>query len=144
MCAGFDRRASKDRATRHTGGGDASSDAEVLHLGKYRDGFGIAFFINPSPTCLARGIPKPGKELPDNVLQGRFDTSREQSGVARRRLYHRALHLGDHARRRHSSYLILIPLIKYFGEALTTRSPLRRQEYRRYVAGQYPQRISYT
>src|SRR5262245_15082205 len=64
--------ASKEsRDAAHQGGGEVSSDAEVLHRGKIiAAGFGIGFLYKTVMDVFAAWNPEPGKELPDTLLKG--------------------------------------------------------------------------
>lgn len=109
---------SRDEA--HAGGGEASSDAEVLHRGKIiATGFGIGFIYKSLMDVFSAWNPEPGKELPDRVLKGgsiHLENNPALLGVGYIiGPYISAIMVGGGI----LSYLILIPLIKYFGEALT-------------------------
>ncbi|HTH38511.1 MAG TPA: oligopeptide transporter, OPT family, partial [Pyrinomonadaceae bacterium] len=116
--------ASKEsREAAHEGGGEASSDEEVLHRGKIiATGFGIGFLYKSLMDVFSSWNPEPGKDLPDNVLKGgsiHLENNPALLGVGYIiGPYISAIMLGGGV----LSYLILIPLIKYFGDALS--SPL--------------------
>ncbi len=116
--------ASKEsRDAAHEGGGEAASDDEVLHRGKIiAAGFGLGFIYKSVMDVFAAWNPEPGKDLPDNVLKGgsiHLENNPALLGVGYIiGPYISAIMLGGGI----LSYLILIPLIKYFGDALT--SPL--------------------
>ncbi len=113
--------ASKEsRDAAHAGGGDASSDSEVLHRGKIiAAGFGLGFIYKSVMDVFSAWNPEPGKELPDNFLKGgsvHLENNPALLGVGYIiGPYISAIMLGGGI----LSYLVLIPLIKYFGEALT-------------------------
>lgn len=113
--------ASKEsRDAAHAGGGEAASDEEVLHRGKIiATGFGIGFIYKSLMDVFSAWNPEPGKNLPDNVLKGgsiHLENNPALLGVGYIiGPYISAIMLGGGI----LSYLILIPLIKYFGEALT-------------------------
>lgn len=113
--------ASKEsRDAAHAGGGEAASDEEVLHRGKIiAAGFGLGFIYKSVMDVFSAWNPEPGKELPDNVLRGgsvHLENNPALLGVGYIiGPYISAIMLGGGI----LSYLILIPLIKYFGEALT-------------------------
>ena len=107
-------RESRDAATE--GGGDVSTDAEVLHRGKIiAAGFGIGFLYKSVMDVFSAWNPEPGKDLPDNVLRGgsiHLENNPALLGVGYIiGPYISAIMLGGGV----LSYLILIPLIKYFG-----------------------------
>lgn len=110
-------RESREAATE--GGGDVSSDAEVLHRGKIiATGFGIGFLYKSLMDVFSAWNPEPGKDLPDNVLKGgsiHLENNPALLGVGYIiGPYISAIMLGGGV----LSYLILIPLIKFFGDAL--------------------------
>jgi putative OPT family oligopeptide transporter len=113
--------ASKEsRDAAHEAGTDAASDSEVLHRGKIiASGFGLGFLYKAVMDVFSAWHPEPGKELPDNVLKGgsiHLENNPALLGVGYIiGPYISAIMLGGGI----LSYLILIPLIKYFGEALT-------------------------
>lgn len=113
--------ASKEsRDAAHQAGTEAASDSEVLHRGKIiATGFGIGFIYKSVMDVFSAWNPEPGKELPDNVLKGgsvHLENNPALLGVGYIiGPYISAIMLGGGI----LSYLILIPLIKYFGEALT-------------------------
>ena len=113
--------ASKEsREAAHQGGGETSSDEEVLHRGKIiAAGFGIGFLYKSLMDVFSTWNPEPGSDLPDKVLKGgsiHLENNPALLGVGYIiGPYISALMLGGGV----LSYLILIPLIKYFGEALT-------------------------
>lgn len=113
--------ASKEsREAAHAGGGEAASDQEVLHRGKIiAAGFGLGFIYKSVMDVFSAWNPEPGKDLPDNVLKGgsiHLENNPALLGVGYIiGPYISAIMLGGGI----LSYLILIPLIKYFGEALT-------------------------
>lgn len=114
---------SESRDAAQSGGGLVSSDAEVLHRGKIiATGFGIGFIYKSVMDVFSAWHPEPGKDLPDNVLKGgsiHLENNPALLGVGYIiGPYISAIMLGGGI----LSYLILIPLIKYFGEALS--SPL--------------------
>ena len=105
---------SRDAATE--GGGEVSTDAEVLHRGKIiAAGFGIGFLYKSVMDVFSAWNPEPGKDLPDNVLRGgsiHLENNPALLGVGYIiGPYISAIMLGGGV----LSYLILIPLIKYFG-----------------------------
>jgi len=112
--------ASKEsREAAHVGGGEVSSDAEVLHRGKIiAAGFGIGFLYKTVMDVFAAWNPEPGKELPDSVLKGgsfHLENNPALLGVGYIiGPYISAIMLGGGI----LSYLVLIPMIKYFGEGL--------------------------
>ncbi|MGB7070524.1 MAG: oligopeptide transporter, OPT family [Pyrinomonadaceae bacterium] len=113
----------ESRAAAHEGGGEVSSDAEVLHRGKIiAAGFGIGFIYKSVMDVFSAWNPEPGKDLPDNVLKGgsiHLENNPALLGVGYIiGPYISAIMLGGGV----LSYLILIPLIKFFGDALS--SPL--------------------
>src|SRR5687768_8644684 len=116
--------ASKEsRDAAHAGGGEASSDDEVLHRGKIiAAGFGIGFLYKSVMDVFSAWNPEPGSNLPDRVLKGgsiHLENNPALLGVGYIiGPYISAIMLGGGV----LSYLILIPLIKFFGEGLT--SPL--------------------
>jgi len=113
--------ASKEsRAAAHDAGGDVSSDSEVLHRGKIiAAGFGLGFIYKSVMDVFSAWNPEPGKDLPDNVLKGgsiHLENNPALLGVGYIiGPYISAIMLGGGI----LSYLILIPLIKFFGEGLT-------------------------
>lgn len=113
--------ASKEsREAAHAGGGDVSSDSEVLHRGKIiAAGFGLGFLYKSVMDVFSAWNPEPGKDLPDNVLKGgsvHLENNPALLGVGYIiGPYISSIMLGGGV----LSYLILIPLIKFFGEALT-------------------------
>lgn len=113
--------ASKEsRDAAHEAGTDAASDSEVLHRGKIiATGFGLGFLYKSVMDVFSAWHPEPGKDLPDNVLKGgsiHLENNPALLGVGYIiGPYISAIMLGGGI----LSYLILIPLIKYFGEALT-------------------------
>ena len=117
--------ASKEsREAAHDAGGDVSSDAEVLHRGKIiAAGFGLGFLYKSVMDVFSAWNPEPGKDLPDNVLKGgsiHLENNPALLGVGYIiGPYISAIMLGGGI----LSYLILIPLIKYFGEGLTAALP---------------------
>jgi putative OPT family oligopeptide transporter len=116
--------ASKEsRDAAHEGGGDVSSDAEVLHRGKIiAAGFGLGFLYKSVMDVFSAWHPEPGSKLPDNVLRGgsvHLENNPALLGVGYIiGPYIAAIMFGGGV----LSYLILIPLIKYFGSLAT--SPL--------------------
>jgi putative OPT family oligopeptide transporter len=112
--------ASKEsREAAHVAGGDISSDAEVLHRGKIiAAGFGLGFLYKAVMDVFSAWNPEPGKDLPDNVLKGgsiHLENNPALLGVGYIiGPYISAIMLGGGV----LSYLILIPLIKFFGEGL--------------------------
>ncbi|MBL8181166.1 MAG: oligopeptide transporter, OPT family [Blastocatellia bacterium] len=101
-------------------GGDASSDSQVLHRGKIiATGFGLGFLYKSVMDVFSAWHPEPGKDLPDNVLKGgsiHLENNPALLGVGYIiGPYISAIMLGGGI----LSYLILIPLIKFFGEGLT-------------------------
>ncbi len=109
---------SREAATE--GGGEVSSDEEVLHRGKIiAAGFGLGFLYKSLMDVFSAWNPEPGKNLPDNVLKGgsiHLENNPALLGVGYIiGPYISAIMLGGGV----LSYLILIPLIKYFGDALT-------------------------
>ncbi len=113
--------ASKEsRDAAHEGGGEVSSDSEVLHRGKIiATGFGLGFIYKSVMDVFSAWNPEPGKELPDNVLKGgsiHLENNPALLGVGYIiGPYISAIMLGGGV----LSYLILIPMIKFFGEGLT-------------------------
>lgn len=113
--------ASKEsREAAHVAGGDVSSDAEVLHRGKIiAAGFGLGFLYKAVMDVFSSWNPEPGKDLPDKVLKGgsvHLENNPALLGVGYIiGPYISAIMLGGGI----LSYLILIPLIKYFGDALS-------------------------
>jgi len=113
--------ASKEsREAAHAGGSDSSSDAEVLHRGKIIGvGFALGFVYKSVMDVFSAWNPEPGKDLPDNVLKGgsiHLENNPALLGVGYIiGPYISAIMLGGGI----LSYLILIPLIKFFGEGLT-------------------------
>lgn len=116
--------ASKEsRDAAHQAGSDAASDEEVLHRGKIiATGFGLGFIYKAVMDVFSAWNPEPGKDLPDNVLKGgsiHLENNPALLGVGYIiGPYISSIMLGGGV----LSYLILIPLIKYFGDALA--SPL--------------------
>jgi len=116
--------ASKEsREAAHEGGSDSSTDTEVLHRGKIiAAGFGIGFIYKSVMDVFSAWNPEPGTDLPDNVLKGgsiHLENNPALLGVGYIiGPYISAIMLGGGI----LSYLILIPLIKFFGEGLA--SPL--------------------
>lgn len=112
--------ASKEsREAAQTAGSDASTDAEVLHRGKIiAAGFGLGFIYKSVMDVFSAWHPEPGKDLPDNVLKGgsiHLENNPALLGVGYIiGPYISAIMLGGGV----LSYLILIPLIKFFGENL--------------------------
>jgi putative OPT family oligopeptide transporter len=101
-------------------GTEGSSDAEVLHRGKIiAAGFGLGFLYKSVMDVFSAWNPEPGKDLPDNVLKGgsiHLENNPALLGVGYIiGPYISAIMLGGGI----LSYLILIPLIKFFGEGLT-------------------------
>src|SRR5688572_13521647 len=113
--------ASKEsRDAAHDAGGDVASDEEVLHRGKIiATGFGLGFLYKAVMDVFSGWNPEPGKDLPDNVLKGgsiHLENNPALLGVGYIiGPYISAIMLGGGV----LSYLILIPLIKFFGEGLT-------------------------
>jgi putative OPT family oligopeptide transporter len=113
--------ASKEsREAAHDAGGDVSSDEEVLHRGKIiAAGFGLGFLYKSVMDVFSTWNPEPGKDLPDNVLKGgsiHLENNPALLGVGYIiGPYIASIMLGGGI----LSYLILIPLIKFFGEGLT-------------------------
>ncbi len=113
--------ASKEsRDAAHEAGTDAASDSEVLHRGKIiATGFGLGFIYKSVMDVFSAWHPEPGKDLPDNVLKGgsiHLENNPALLGVGYIiGPYISAIMLGGGI----LSYLILIPLIKFFGEGLT-------------------------
>ena len=108
---------SREAATE--GGSESSSDAEVLHRGKIiAAGFGIGFLYKSVMDVFSAWNPEPGSDLPDKVLKGgsiHLENNPALLGVGYIiGPYISAIMLGGGI----LSYLILIPMIKYFGEAL--------------------------
>ena len=101
-------------------GTEASSDEEVLHRGKIiATGFGLGFIYKSVMDVFSAWNPEPGKDLPDNVLKGgsvHLENNPALLGVGYIiGPYISAIMLGGGV----LSYLILIPLIKFFGDALS-------------------------
>jgi len=114
-------RESRDAATE--GGGEVSSDAEVLHRGKIiAAGFGLGFIYKSVMDVFSAWNPEPGKNLPDSVLKGgsiHLENNPALLGVGYIiGPYISSIMLGGGI----LSYLILIPMIKFFGDGLA--SPL--------------------
>jgi len=113
--------ASKEsREAAHVAGGDVSTDEEVLHRGKIiAAGFGLGFLYKAVMDVFSAWHPEPGKDLPDNVLKGgsvHLENNPALLGVGYIiGPYISAIMLGGGV----LSYLILIPLIKFFGDALS-------------------------
>lgn len=113
--------ASKEsREAAHAGGSDSSTDSEVLHRGKIiAVGFGIGFLYKSVMDVFSAWNPEPGTELDDRVLKGgsiHLENNPALLGVGYIiGPYISAIMLGGGI----LSYLILIPLIKFFGEGLT-------------------------
>lgn len=112
-------RESRDAA--HVAGGDVSTDEEVLHRGKIiAAGFGLGFLYKSVMDVFSAWHPEPGKDLPDNVLRGgsiHLENNPALLGVGYIiGPYISAIMLGGGV----LSYLILIPLIKFFGDAIAT------------------------
>ncbi|MEJ7622561.1 MAG: oligopeptide transporter, OPT family [Pyrinomonadaceae bacterium] len=112
-------RESRDAATE--GGGDVSTDSEVLHRGKIiAAGFGLGFIYKSVMDVFSAWNPEPGKDLPDNVLRGgsiHLENNPALLGVGYIiGPYISAIMLGGGI----LSYLILIPLIKFFGSLATS------------------------
>jgi putative OPT family oligopeptide transporter len=113
--------ASKEsRDAAHEGGSESSTDEEVLHRGKIiAAGFGIGFIYKSVMDVFSAWNPEPGKELPDTILKGgsiHLENNPALLGVGYIiGPYISAIMLGGGI----LSYLILIPLIKFFGEGLT-------------------------
>ena len=116
--------ASKEsRDAAHEAGSDAASDSEVLHRGKIiAAGFGIGFLYKAVMDVFSAWHPEPGKDLPDNFLKGgsvHLENNPALLGVGYIiGPYISAIMLGGGM----LSYLVLIPLIKYFGSL--AQSPL--------------------
>lgn len=116
--------ASKEsRDAAHEAGTDAASDSEVLHRGKIiAAGFGIGFLYKAVMDVFSAWHPEPGKDLPDNFLKGgsvHLENNPALLGVGYIiGPYISAIMLGGGM----LSYLVLIPLIKYFGSL--AESPL--------------------
>src|SRR5687768_16059254 len=113
----------ESRDAAHEGGTDSSTDEKVLHRGKIiAAGFGIGFLYKSVMDVFSAWNPEPRKNLPDNVLKGgsiHLDNNAALLGVGYIiGPYISAIMLGGGV----LSYLILIPLIKFFGESLS--SPL--------------------
>ncbi len=113
----------ESREAAHVAGGDVSTDAEVLHRGKIiAVGFGLGFLYKSVMDVFSAWNPEPGKDLPDSVLKGgsfHLENNPALLGVGYIiGPYISAIMLGGGI----LSYLILIPLIKFFGDALS--SPL--------------------
>ncbi|HQU92088.1 MAG TPA: oligopeptide transporter, OPT family [Pyrinomonadaceae bacterium] len=112
--------ASKEsREAAHDAGGDVSSDEEVLHRGKIiAAGFGLGFLYKSVMDVFSTWNPEPGKDLPDNVLKGgsiHLENNPALLGVGYIiGPYIASIMVGGGI----LSYLVLIPLIKYFGDAL--------------------------
>ncbi len=109
---------SREAATE--GGSESSTDSEVLHRGKIiAAGFGIGFLYKSIMDVFAAWNPEPGKEIPDTVLKGgsiHLENNPALLGVVYIiGPYISSIMLGGGI----LSYLILIPMIKYFGEGLT-------------------------
>jgi putative OPT family oligopeptide transporter len=107
-------RESREAATE--AGSEISSDEEVLHRGKIiAAGFGIGFIYKSVMDVFSAWNPEPGKNLPDNVLRGgsvHLENNPALLGVGYIiGPYISAIMVGGGV----LSYLILIPLIKYFG-----------------------------
>ena len=113
--------ASKEsREAAHESGGESSSDEDVLHRGKIiAAGFGIGFIYKSLMDVFKTWTDEPGKNLPDNVLKGgsiHLENNPALLGVGYIiGPYISAIMLGGGV----LSYLILIPLIKFFGDALS-------------------------
>ncbi|MCA1608202.1 MAG: oligopeptide transporter, OPT family, partial [Acidobacteria bacterium] len=113
--------ASKEsREAASVGGGTVSTDSEVLHRGKIiATGFGLGFLYKSAMDVFSAWNPEPGRDLPDNLLKGgsiHLENNPALLGVGYIiGPYISAIMLGGGV----LSYLILIPLIKYFGEGLT-------------------------
>ena len=113
--------ASKEsREAAHKAGSESSTDEEVLHRGKIiAAGFGLGFLYKSVMDVFSAWNPEPGKDLPDNVLKGgsiHLENNPALLGVGYIiGPYISAIMLGGGI----LSYLILIPLIKYFGEGLS-------------------------
>ena len=113
--------ASKEsREAAHEGGSESSTDAEVLHRGKIiAAGFGIGFLYKSVMDVFSAWNPEPGSNLPDKFLKGgsiHLENNPALLGVGYIiGPYISAIMLGGGI----LSYLILIPLIKFFGESLT-------------------------
>lgn len=113
--------ASKEsRDAAHQAGTEASSDSEVLHRGKIiATGFGLGFLYKSVMDVFSAWHPEPGKDLPDTVLKGgsiHLENNPALLGVGYIiGPYISAIMLGGGV----LSYLILIPMIKFFGEGLT-------------------------
>lgn len=116
--------ASKEsRDAAHEAGGEAATDSEVLHRGKIiAAGFGLGFIYKSVMDVFSAWHPEPGKDLPDNFLRGgsvHLENNPALLGVGYIiGPYISAIMLGGGM----LSYLILIPLIKYFGSL--AESPL--------------------
>ncbi len=116
--------ASKEsREAAHQAGGDSASDSEVLHRGKIiAAGFGLGFIYKSVMDVFSAWHPEPGKDLPDNFLKGgsvHLENNPALLGVGYIiGPYISAIMLGGGM----LSYLVLIPLIKYFGSL--AESPL--------------------
>jgi len=112
--------ASKEsRDAAHQAGGEASSDDEVLHRGKIiAAGFGLGFLYKSVMDVFSAWHPEPGADLSDRVLKGgsiHLENNPALLGVGYIiGPYISAIMLGGGI----LSYLILIPLIKFFGEGL--------------------------
>ena len=134
-------RESRDAATQ--GGSDTSTDSEVLHRGKIiAAGFGIGFIYKSVMDVFSAWNPEPGKDLPDNVLKGgsiHLENNPALLGVGYIiGPYISSIMLGGGI----LSYLILIPLIKYFGDALSSPlAPAVGKKNRGYVAGTGTRRV---
>lgn len=113
--------ASKEsREAAHDAGGDVSSDSQVLHRGKIiAAGFGLGFLYKSVMDVFSAWNPEPGKDLPDNVLKGgsiHLENNPALLGVGYIiGPYISAIMVGGGV----LSYLVLIPLIKFFGDGLT-------------------------
>lgn len=112
--------ASKEsREAAQSSGSDVSTDAEVLHRGKIiAAGFGLGFLYKSVMDVFSAWNPEPGKDLPDTVLRGgsvHLENNPALLGVGYIiGPYISAIMLGGGI----LSYLILIPLIKFFGDGL--------------------------
>ncbi|HVQ56150.1 MAG TPA: oligopeptide transporter, OPT family [Pyrinomonadaceae bacterium] len=111
-------RESRDAATE--GGSESSTDEEVLHRGKIIGiGFGIGFLYKAVMDVFSAWNPEPGSELPDKFMKGgsiHLENNPALLGVGYIiGPYISSIMLGGGI----LSYLVLIPMIKYFGEGLT-------------------------
>jgi putative OPT family oligopeptide transporter len=117
--------ASKEsRDAAHEAGGDASSDSEVLQRGKIISvGFVIGFLYKSMVDVFSLFKDYPEKKIPDSVLKGgsiSLENNPALLGVGYIiGPYISAIMFGGGV----LSFLVLIPMIKYFGDALTVAIP---------------------